>query len=479
METIAINRSGYLYERIVSTIEQQILSGAWKLGVKLPSIRTIAHQYEVSISTVLTAYYELESKSLIKAKPQSGYYVSYIPNRLTRLPEISRPSVSAKDRPIDDVINKVYGNVANKNIAMLSLGVPSNELLPIAKLNKCLTEAMRRMPSSGTSYETVQGCTKLREQIARRAFNWQGNLTAEMLTTTNGCINAVAYALMATTNKGDTIAVESPIYFGILQLAQTLGLEVLELPTNPVTGIEIDALKKAVIEKKIKACLLVSNFSNPMGGIMPDEHKKEVVRLLEHYQIPLIEDDLYGDIYFGDTRPSNCKTYDESGNVLWCSSVSKTLAPGYRVGWLAPGKYSDKIQKLKLSNAMASAGITEEAIAIFLETGRYENHLAKLRKKLQNNSLQFIKVISEYFPDNTKISKPQGGLVLWLELDKRVNTLELYESAMRQHISIAPGNLFTLQNQFDNCVRLSYGLQWSDKLENSLKILGRLTKNMI
>ncbi|RYZ16165.1 MAG: PLP-dependent aminotransferase family protein, partial [Sphingobacteriales bacterium] len=212
---------------------------------------------------------------------------------------------------------------------------------------------------------------------------------------------------------------------------------------------------------------------------MPDEHKKQVVALLQHHNVPLVEDDLYGDVYFGDSRPKCCKTFDESGSVLWCGSVSKTLAPGYRVGWIAPGRYSEEIIRMKQVHSISATTITQEVIANFLENGRYENHLRKLRATLHTNCLQYIRAIADYFPEGTKVSRPQGGFVLWVELDKRVNTMELYELAIRKKISIAPGRMFTLQKQFDNCMRISYGLQWNDELDGTLKTLGNLVKSML
>ena len=267
---------------------------------------------------------------------------------------------------------------------------------------------------------------------------------------------------------------ESPCYPGSLQLATSLGLKVLEMPTHPTTGMEMEALKKAI--PKIDICLLVPNFNTPLGSCMPENHKKEVVELLASHDIPLIEDDIYGDLYFGSQRPKCCKAYDKEGNVLWCGSVSKTLAPGYRVGWVAPGRYKEQILKLKLVHAISSSAINPEAVANFLASGRYENHVRKLRQTLQSNYQHYLRTIVEYFPAGTKISRPQGGLALWIELDKKVNTTILFDSALKQGISIAPGRMFTLQNQFHNCMRLCIGLPWSEQLQHKLQQVGRLAK---
>lgn len=464
-----------LYQKIASALSEQVKNGTLKTGDKMPSLRTLHKEYGVSLNTVIQAYLELEAKGLIVSRPQSGYYVTYKPAYLS-VPSVSKPSGGVEPEGVETLIAKVYSTLNNKDVTRFSLGVPENELLPIAKLNKELVHAIRDLQGSGTEYEEIQGNRKLRRDIARLTYTWNGNFSEEDIVTTAGAMNAISFGLMALTRKGDTIAVESPVYFGILQLAKSLGLNVIELPTHPVTGVEPDALQKVL--PKIKVCILVSNFNNPMGSCMPEEHKKEIVKMLAEYGIPLIEDDLYGDVYFGKSRPIPCKAYDQEGWVLWSGSVSKTLAPGYRVGWIAPGKFKDKIVHQKLIHTVSSTTITQETIANFLEKGRYEHHLRKLRSELHANSLQFARAVAEYFPEGTKISRPQGGFMLWVELDKKMDTVELYDRAIRQKISIAPGRMFSLQNQFNNCMRLSYGQRWSEHIDYKLRQLGKIAKGL-
>lgn len=465
-----------LYQRIARVITGQIKNGVYVTGDKLPSLRTVCDEFGVSMNTSVQAYLELEKNGLIISRPQSGFYVTFKPGRL-KSPKVSCPVISPGSESVGGLIAKVYQSLNDKEVTRFSLGVPENELLPIAKLNKSLVEAMRSLSGGGTAYDEIQGNYKLRRDVAKYAYNWGGTLTADDIVTTFGAMNSIALALMSLTERGDVIAVESPVYFGILQLAESLGLQVLELPTYPRTGIDPDALKAVV--QKIKVCLLVSNFNNPLGSCMPDEHKREVVQLLSENGVPLIEDDLYGDVYFGNTRPKPCKAFDEAGTVLWCGSVSKTLAPGYRVGWIAPGKFKEKIVHQKLIHTVSTTSLTQEAIAYFLEVGKYEQHLRYLRNHLHGNSLQFIRAIGDYFPEEIRVTDPQGGFMLWLELDKKINTNELYERAMRQNISIAPGRMFSLQEQFTNCLRLSYGQIWNERIEDKLSVLGKIIKGMM
>jgi DNA-binding transcriptional MocR family regulator len=468
-----------LYLTIAKSIEKQIVQELLKVGDKLPSIRMICRQHGVSMSTAQFAYYELEAKSLIESRPQSGYYVTNTLRRKLDLPDASKPQTTLTAAAAKPVFETVFDNAREKNMIAFSAGVPATSLLPIAKLNKSMMKVLRELPGSGTVYEPVTGNERLRQQVARWSFYWKGSLVPDDVLTTAGCLTAISYCLMALAKTGDTIAVESPCFFGILQLAQSLGLKILELPSHPKTGVDMEALKKVITKNKISACLLVSNFNNPFGSLMPDEHKKEAVRLLEQYNVPLIEDDIYGDLYFGDHRPVCCKSFDESGNVLWCGSFSKTLAPGYRSGWVAPGKYMEPVRRMKLLHSLSGTSVTNEVIADFLENGRYEAHLRKLRRSIYNNYLQYVRVIGSHFPEGTRLGRPQGGLSLWVELPQTINTVDLYHEALKSRITIAPGGMFSLQNQYENCMRLAYGLEWNEKTEAALKLVGKMAKALV
>lgn len=466
------------YQRIAKAIATQIKKGVWKVGEKLPSLRAVSHENGVSLNTAIQAYYELEKEGYIIARPKSGYIVSYKPIRLSA-PATTLPSANAESKEVVDLIAEVYYSleIGDKSVARFSLGMPEDVLLPISKLNNELIRAMRSLPGNGTRYDETQGNIRLRQYVARFTYSWNGNLTEDDIVTTAGVTNAVALALSVTTKRGDTIAVESPVYFGLLQLANSLGLRVLELPTNLETGIDPDALKRVV--PQINACLLISNFNNPTGSCMPDEHKKAVVDMLAEHDIPLIEDDLYGDLFFGNSRPKPCKAFDKRGLVLWCGAVSKTLAPGYRVGWIAPGRFKEAVIRQKNIHLISTPALNQEAVANFMENDRYENHLRKLRRELHTNSIHFAHSIMDYFPENTKLVTPQGGFMLWMELDKQIDTIDLYYRAIQKRISIAPGRMFTLQDQYTNCMRLSYGQRWTPLIEERLKQLGDIIKESL
>jgi len=479
MKPDALRPPVHKYLVVAARLEQQIRQGLLPAGQKLPSVRTLSREMQLSISTILQAYYALEAQGLVEARPQSGYYVrgarraSALPGRTAPHPAPAGP----REEDVESLLAQVFEQVVAPHRLLFSQGVPAPALLPIAKLNKALLQAQRELPHAGTSYEPLQGNLLLRRQIARYALFWGSSLTDEDLVTTEGCTSALAFCLTAVTRPGDTIAVESPVYFGVLQLARSLGLRLLELPTDPVTGVDLAALARHLAQGQVQACLFIPNFSNPIGSCMPDAHKEQLVGLLERYRVPLIEDDLYGDLHFGAHRPKPCKAYDQHGWVLWCGSVSKTLAPGYRVGWVAPGRYLEAVLRIKKYRAGRSPALTQQAVGNFLATGRYELHLRRLRQTLAANCARYQQAILTFFPPDTKVSQPQGGFILWVELNRAIDTTQLYHALLAHHIVIAPGRLFSLQTQYTHCLRLSYGLPFDERVEQSLQLMGRLLQD--
>jgi len=460
-------------ERIESLIEKKIL----KVGDKLLSVRALSKEQGISLSTSFHAYYYLESKGLIEARPQSGYYVKYSPEHILAMPEVCTPPDDAVPVSVDDMINSVYVDLNAKNIINFSMGAPSHSLLPTAKLNKAVVHAIRSSKTSCLHYEHIQGNLDLRKQIARQAFNWGGSPSEDDIVVTAGTVEALSLCMKAVTKIGDAVAIESPTYFAIFQVMESLGLKVVEIPTDPVVGVDLDHLEQAIPRFNIKACLFVSNFNNPLGSCMPDIKKKQLVEMLAKREIPLIEDDIYGELYFGKTRPKTCKTYDKKGLVLYCASFSKSLAPGYRIGWTIPGRFKERVLRLKRMHTVSTNTLAQSAIANFLDNGRFELHLRHLRKALHTQSLRYVQGVSEYFSEDTRITRPQGGFTLWIELNKKVDAYKLHKRALKHNIGIAPGQIFSSQGRFENCFRISYGDPWTDRIEEGIRTLGKLARD--
>jgi len=369
-----------LYERIALDISGLIDQGTFRAGDRVPSIRQLSRRFDVSINTVMQAYTLLEDQRLIEARPQSGYYVR------SRVPEIREPDLPSRSAiapatvTISDLCHQVMRNMSNRDLLPLGRAIPDSNNLPIDKLNRIMASELRRFGEQSVQYHMTPGYERLRVQIARRALMAGISAGPDDVLITSGCVEAVLLALRATCRTGDTIAVESPFYFNFLQMIAELGLKALEIPSTPREGISIEALRYAIEHNRISACLVITNFGNPLGSLMPEERKRELIQLLAANEIPLIEDDIYGDLAFGNQRPSTAKSFDSSDLVIYCSSFSKTIAPGYRVGWAIAGRYQVEMERLKMMMNIATASPTQLALAEFLATGGYDHHLRSIRR---------------------------------------------------------------------------------------------------
>ncbi|GFO54864.1 GntR family transcriptional regulator [Geomonas sp. Red276] len=466
-----------LYEEVAGKVAHLIEEGTFGPGSRIPSVRALSRQLSVSINTVMEAYGVLEDRRLIEARPQSGYYVLARRGNIPAEPSMSIARSLPTKVSIKELSSMIMRDMRDRSLVPLGAAIPNPEHLPIDRLNRMLSTEARRYREQSVSYESPPGCEKLRVQVARRLVYAGCTLTPDQIVTTCGCMEAVNLALLATCRPGDTVAIESPSYYNFLQALELYGLKALEIPTHPRDGMSIDALRYALEHNRISACLAVTNFSNPLGCLMPDERKKELVELLSSHEVPLIEDDLNGDLSFSPERPRVAKSYDKDGSVLLCSSFSKTLAPGYRVGWIAPGRYQAEIERLKGVITIADATPPQLAIAEFLANGGYDHHLRSLRRIHARQIQQVTQAVGRYFPEGTRVSNPAGGFALWVEFPSYVDSLALYEQALKAGITIAPGPAFSPRQKYQNCIRLNAGY-WSEKVERAIETLGELAVAM-
>jgi DNA-binding transcriptional MocR family regulator len=467
-----------LYERVAGEIAGLVELGTFRSGDRLPSIRQLSTRFDVSINTVMQAYALLEDKRLIEARPQSGYYVR------SRVPEIREPDLQSRSFvapttvTISELCHQVMHNMMNRDLLPLGSAIPSAQNLPIDKLNRIMASELRRWGEQGVLYQMPPGYERLRVQIARRALAAGISSGPDDILVTSGCVEAVFLALRATCRPGDTIAVESPFYFNFLQMIAELGLKALEIPSTPREGISIEALRYAIEQSKISACLIIANFGNPLGSLMPDERKRELVELLARHEIPLIEDDIYGDLTFGNDRPTAAKSFDRSDLVIYCSSFSKTIAPGYRVGWAIGGRFQAEMERIKMIVNLAPASPPQLALAEFLATGGYDHHLRSIRRAHARNISQMAEAVVRYFPAGTRMTHPAGGFILWIEMPEGTDAIMLYHRALEKGISIVPGPLFSLSNKYSHHIRLS-AAQWDEKIEQGIKTLGMLAHELL
>jgi len=462
------------YEKLADDVAGLIADGVLRAGERLPSVRRLAQERRVSISTAVQAFRQLEQRGLVEARPQSGFFVR------ARPPVLRPPATqAAPEAPVHVDLNQRLVGVLEANqqagVAPLGAALPAPSLLPVAALHRRYASVARRFPHLlECCSHTAINDSQLVRQLVRHSLSWGGPLDAGEITVTNSCTEAMYLCLRAVTKPGDTIAVESPGYYVMLQMLESLGLKALEIPTEAETGISLPALDLATRESKIAAVLLVANASNPLGSVMPDANKKKLVELMAARQVAVIEDDIYGDLCYGAQRPWPLKTFDTAGNVMLCSSLSKCLSPSLRCGYVAAGKYRDAVALHKMLMSGGTNPITQRVLAETLESGAFERHLRSLRRQFQVQVEQMIAAVTRHFPPGTHVARPLGGFVLWVELPERTHTEKLWRKAIAAGIAFVPGELFSPNRLYRNCLRLNCGNPWSEAIENAVKRLGAL-----
>jgi DNA-binding transcriptional MocR family regulator len=464
----------FLYEQLAADLSKAISQGLFAEDERLPSLRQLSEQYAVSMATAIQAYQHLEQTGVIAARPKSGYYVCARSTETAQEPTLTQPKSSPTDVNVGHLAMSLVNESRQAGLIRLGAAVPEASLLPLGTLSRTLAGIARRKPHAPASYEQSQGNLELRKQIARLMRDCGVRCTPDDIIITNGCLEALGLALRAVAKSGDTIAIESPTYFGVLQVIESLGMKALEIPTHARSGIDPQALTKIIKHRKIAACVLMPTFNNPLGSTMPDEHKQTVVDLLAKNKIPLIEDDMYGALSYESRRPKAAKAFDGSGNVLYCSSFSKTVSPGLRIGWILAGRYQEQVTYQKFLDNICTAPHPQLALAEFLAKGGYRRGIRHAARVYRQRMDQLRRWITEAFPAGTRISNPQGGFLLWVELPESIDCLDLYRKALEKKIAITPGVLFSAQGQYQHHVRLSCGSVDAEQAKRSIAQLARL-----
>lgn len=467
-----------LYQRLAAQIERGITSGALRAGDRLPSVRQLSQQHGVSMSTALQAFRHLENHGVVEARPKSGYFVAGRAPELLPEPLLDLRMEGASFVNIDQVLQEFLYIVDDPLAWPRFHALPARQLLPEAKLQALTASVNRRHPEFASGY-AMSGSAALRQEIARRAVSSGVQLRPDEIVITNGGLEAVYLALRSVASAGDTIICESPTYFHLLQVNESLGMKVLEIPTHPRTGLSLEAMDFATqTPGAVRACIVLPNFPNPTGSLMPVEHKRRLVQMMRERNITIIESDIYGEMYFGEQRPPVLKSFDETNDVILCSAFTKTVAPGYRIGWVAPGRHFVKTQALKMRTSVACPMLPQEVIAQFIRDGGYDHHLRKLRAALKSQAERMAEAIARWFPAGCRLSMPQGGLLLWIELPRHVDSREVFALARLEHIGVAPGAAFSTSRRFDHFIRLQYGDPWSPKLEAAIQRLGQIVAKL-
>jgi DNA-binding transcriptional MocR family regulator len=465
-----------LYQRLANDISSLIRDGTLRLGDRVPSVREISRERTLSTATVVHAYELLEGQGFIDSQPRSGFYVSGQWKTHAPPSRVHRAAARSTRVDVSELVFQVLESVRDRHLVPLGSAFPSPLLFPLNKLARCLSVGARQMDPWSTVDDMPPGSIELRRQIARRYLRSGVRVSPDEIVVTSGALEALNLSLQVVTKPGDIVAIESPAFYGCLQAIEVLRLRAIEIPSHPRDGVDIGAFAQTLARHPVRACWLMTNFQNPLGALVPEDTKRELASLLDQHDIPLIEDDVYAELYFGRHRPKPVKAFDRKGLVLNCSSFSKSLAPGYRVGWVAAGRFATALQRRKVMSSLSTSAPVQDAIALYLREGGYERHLSALRRALAAQQAAALDSLTRHLPDGVRVSRPEGGYFLWLEMPAGRDAIEIHRLALEHGFSIAPGPIFSAKREFRHCVRLNYGHPWTAASDNAVRVLGRILR---
>jgi DNA-binding transcriptional MocR family regulator len=467
-----------LYEEVATQLLHMIDSGALAVGSRAPSVRALSAQLKVSISTVISAYRILEDRGRLHARPQSGFYVRGLRREAVAEPHMSRPPETASVVTVADLQQLLLSEFAQPGIIALGASSGAVSDWSTKAVHSLMNSISRSQPLLAAAYAPPAGMPSLRQQVARWYVRAGCAFSPDDVVITSGALEAIHLCLRAATQPGDTVALESPTYWGILQTIEMLGLKALEIPTHPRTGPSLDALEVVLGQNLAKAVVLIPTAHNPLGSTMSEENRRRMVAMIRKANVALIEDDIYADLGYAPVRPRSCRSYDDAAStetsVMVCGGFSKTVAPSLRIGWCMPGKWRRQVTRLKAWLNIAAPTLPQLALAQFMENGGYERHLRKVTAIYRRQVARMTELMAEHFPAETRITRPQGGFLLWAELPERVDSVDLHHRAIQTGISICPGVVFSATGKYRNCVRINCGLLWTPQVEQAIPTLARL-----
>ncbi|MEQ6292602.1 PLP-dependent aminotransferase family protein [Vogesella sp. GCM10023246] len=465
------------YQQIAAALAAQLDHGDYPPGSRLPAVRQLAAAHGVNTLTALAAYRLLEQQQRVEARPRAGFFAaapagSIAPRRSD--PALPLPSTAA----LVDLNSRMSTLLllADDRIPLqLHMAEAAPALYPSTELARRLQQTLARQPELIGAHlpgNTQRRLTSALQQLAQQRGM---ALRADDILPCHGITEAISLALRHLTRPGDTVAVETPVYFGLLQTLQGLGLKVLEIPCTADAGLSLEALEFALRHGPAVKCLVcVPNYQNPTGGLMPDDNKRALLQLARRHGITIVEDDVFGDLYYGNERPTPIKAWDRDGEVIYCSSFTKSYAPSFRLGWFSGGRHHQALARLQASSTLTVSPLLQAVLAEVLESGDYQRTSQRIRQQLAAQMHATADAVLRHFPKGTRVRKPQGGMLLWLECPPGSDTTQLLQQALPAGISFAPGVVFSAEPRFDHCLRLSCGQPFTPALDAALATLGRL-----
>ncbi|HUP57888.1 MAG TPA: PLP-dependent aminotransferase family protein [Bdellovibrionota bacterium] len=471
------------YETLASQIEDEIRRGILISGERMPSVRELSSREKVSPSTVVEAYGLLAERGWIQARPRSGFFVSRQPSPTPPPSSRARQALVGEGFALEpsDLVFALRQAAHDPKIIPFGAAMAGPAFFPYRAIARSISRVLRDEPALSSEYVFPPGSLALRQAIASRFHRFGVAARAEDVVTAGGATEAICLALRAVAQPGDVVLLESPTYFGILQIVNALGYSVLEVPAHPSQGLEPAKFEEALrrMKGRVKAAIVTPNHSNPLGARIPDAAKAELVRIAARERVVLIEDDVYGELPHDGVRPKPLKAFDRSEAVILCSSFSKTIAPGLRVGFVMSSRHAKALSLLRSSTGSGVAIVAEETIAHYLSEGGFDRHLRRVRREYATLVARFSSALRQALPEGTRINEPLGGYVLWLQLPGGMDSRLLQKRALAEGISVASGAMFSAQGAYRDCLRICCALPWGRAVERGIERLGKVVRSCL
>jgi len=459
------------YQQLAQQVIDKISSNVLHHGDKLPSLRLFSSQHHVSMNTAVRCYEFLQDSGAVKAIPKSGFVVQAVSKSQTF------PDFPMFNGRVTSLSSPIFNQTAQQSVThqanaidkpLLSAQLSPN-FLPVANLKQSFNRFFHTHQLEHLLYGSYHSGEALANSLSEHFLKQGFALNADSLQITNGCIDAVATALNVVSKPGDTIAINSPCFNGLLELLALLDRKVIEIPSTE-QGIDIEQLQSLAENNMIKACLFTANFQNPTGHSLSLAQKQWLAHFAEKYRLPIIEDDVFIELHHNYGMPLPIKHWDTKGWVLWCGSISKTISPGLRLGWCSAGRYS---QAFKYHSNVHSLGVNQpvqQGICDFIDKGHYAKHVKKINHLLHSQMIDYCALLKKLLPESAVISSPSGGIVIWVQV-VGVNTQELVNACESENIYIRSGNIFSTHNVYDDCFRINVGWPLNENIEKQLKYI--------
>jgi len=468
-----------LYAQLASEFRRQIDGGVLRVGDKLPSIRALRRGRRLSAATVMEAYLRLERDGYVRARDRSGFYVLHAFARAYPEPKPLRAVVPPAPVGISQLVTEVLHQTGDRKLVPLGVSTLGPTILPIARLNRAFRRVLAAAPMHSARYTTIRGHLPLRRQIARRALASGVVGDADDIVITSGGMDALNLAVRAVADPGDVVAVESPTYFGVLQALESAHVRVVEVPSDARTGFDLQLLERAIRKHGIKAVLSMTTCQNPQGTVMSDEAKAELVALTARYDVALVEDGVYAELVYDEAKRRPAKAFDKKGLVLFCGSFSKVIAPGLRVGWVEAGRFRDRVEALKGVTSLATSTLPQFAVTELLESGFFDRYIKRTRMIAADQTARYIEALTEAMPSGTRMTRPAGGNLIWVQLPHKVDGTRLYSRLLEQGVGIFPGEIFSAGAKHRGFVRIGCGMPFTPPMERAIGIIGKTCRELL